>query len=371
MIKAVTFICVLLALCVSTHALNSRARLTHTTRVAVERSGLEVEDPGDQKSRASSATINKKLGFAFVLDNGNDIETVHETKNAHKLAEESRKVGSREASEKQKARDSEYTSTMARLSKDQEEFSTKLTNDEEARKKAAEEAIKSGDEAAGEEKKKRETEFNTKAQEAEAKQQKVEQAEKAEAQKAESAAAEAAVKADIKAKGVIRRDAWRLEAGKVLVQGADIPFNGAYTYMFWIKPFGTTGPWSNIIHKGQENGNRNPAVWFYPGGLRLHIRSGVLGNTNHGCDPEEQLGLNAWTHVAFTHNNWGIRVYINGAERCSAAIGSPVSNTGPLYVADPWHEAARADIADLRMLPSAVPIDAIAAAVRDKAGVPS
>lgn len=174
------------------------------------------------------------------------------------------------------------------------------------------------------------------------------------------------------AKGVIRGPAWKLTKGEVVRKADQIKFTGKYTYMFWVRPLAAVGGWSNILHKGKENVNRNPAIWFYPGSTRLHIRSGVNDKPtwenggNAGCDPSENLPLNQWTHVAVTHEDGALKVYYNGGESCAAKLAAPVENDGDLYAADPWHDAANAEVADLRTVGRIVSLDDIKVAANDR-----
>jgi len=173
----------------------------------------------------------------------------------------------------------------------------------------------------------------------------------------------------------LRSPQWRISYNQILRGSSDIPFRNAYTYMFWVRPVSVYGDWRNIMHKGQDNVNRNPAIWFYPGQLRLHVRSGTAQNPdwgnggNNGCDPERQLPLSQWTHFALIHDGTGMRVYLNGQLSCQANIGGPVENSGPLYISDPWHSAAVADLADFRYYSRAVPYDIIQQAYSARRGL--
>lgn len=156
------------------------------------------------------------------------------------------------------------------------------------------------------------------------------------------------------ANNVIREGAWRLKQNDVLANVDQVPFTGVYSYMFWVKPLSIKGNWANLFHKGQDNVNRNPAIWFYPGSTQLHVRTGVnpwpdWGNGgNHGCDPSFNLPLNVWTHITLVHNGQGIKVYINAFIGCQSDCNGPVANIGPLVSVDPWHDLPDAFMADFR-----------------------
>lgn len=154
--------------------------------------------------------------------------------------------------------------------------------------------------------------------------------------------------------GVIRENAWRLVRNEVLANVDQVPFTGVYSYMFWVRPLSVRGGWANLFHKGQDNVNRNPAIWFYPGSTQLHVRTGTnpwpdWGNGgNHGCDPGYQLPMNQWTHVTLIHDGTGIKVYLNAFIACQSDCNGPVANRGPLIGVDPWHDVPDAFMADFR-----------------------
>lgn len=154
--------------------------------------------------------------------------------------------------------------------------------------------------------------------------------------------------------GVIRENAWRMVRNDVLANIDQVPFTGVYSYMFWVKPLSVRGGWSNLFHKGQDNVNRNPAIWFYPGTTQLHVRSGTNpwpdweNGGNNGCDITNALPMSQWTHVALVHDGTGITVYVNGFVGCRNECNGPVANRGALIGVDPWHDVPDAFMADLR-----------------------
>jgi len=176
-------------------------------------------------------------------------------------------------------------------------------------------------------------------------------------------------------KGTVREAAWRIKKGEVLLKADKISFTGKYTYMFWLRPAEMVSGWANILHKGQADVNRNPAVWFYPSSYRLRVRSGteqsptLENGGNNGCDPESSLEANKWAHVAFTHQAGALKVFVDGREVCAAEVAAPVANTGDLYVSNPWNDPAIADIADLRILHHILSPEEIASVAQEKKGI--
>lgn len=159
--------------------------------------------------------------------------------------------------------------------------------------------------------------------------------------------------------------------GQIVREAKDIEWTGSFTYMFWIKPTGINGQWSNVLHKGNSDGHRHPAVWFYPGSTRLHIRSGNAPGDNNGCDADINLPMGSWTHIAFSHSNQGVTVYHNGRVTCQTNYGGPARNDGPLYVSNPWYESARSVLADLRVVARVVSATEINEKRNQRQGLPN
>eukprot|EP00455_Lapot_gusevi_P010920 TRINITY_DN14_c0_g1_i4.p2 TRINITY_DN14_c0_g1~~TRINITY_DN14_c0_g1_i4.p2 ORF type:complete len:636 (-),score=286.95 TRINITY_DN14_c0_g1_i4:95-1939(-) len=141
----------------------------------------------------------------------------------------------------------------------------------------------------------------------------------------------------------------KLVRNKLALPASEIPWTGQYSYAFWIRPLGTQNEWSNVFHKGGADVERSPAVWLYPGSTKIHIRSSVQNNWNAGCDPNDPLPLNQWTHVGFVHINSGLSVYVNGKLACTDTSGAPLKNSGNLNIAGPFHIPANAEIATFYM----------------------
>jgi hypothetical protein len=127
-----------------------------------------------------------------------------------------------------------------------------------------------------------------------------------------------------------------------------------YTYMFWINPHqGPTGSWRNVIHRGNSNTVRAPAVWLYPRDMRIHVRTSTNSNWNHGCDCKA-MKLNKWQHVAIVMGPNYSSTYVNGKRCCHTGHRGGRTPSGYLYISDPWHPAVYGGIADLRVYPSVV-----------------
>jgi len=129
-----------------------------------------------------------------------------------------------------------------------------------------------------------------------------------------------------------------------------------YAVQFDINPTAAAGGWANIIHFTVDGnccgyGQRIPAVWFYGGTTRLHIRDGHAGDGNAGCDPEEQLPLNEVTNVRMQMTAGGVEVFYNGVSKCTAEGRDRTNfNNIQVYACDPWHEAAQGTLQMLQVI---------------------
>lgn len=160
----------------------------------------------------------------------------------------------------------------------------------------------------------------------------------------------------------------RPQRNSMVFSNSQLAQSTTWTWMFWVKPEGTRGGWSNIMHKGRQDGNRGPAIWFYPGNLRLHLRSSTEDNWNSGEDPAEQLPMQQWTHVTLSHRFGDLKVYYNGQIRArnGGGIRSPVWNDGDVWFSNPWYDNALCEVSDMRYYDENVPQDTVNQVVGEK-----
>jgi len=133
-----------------------------------------------------------------------------------------------------------------------------------------------------------------------------------------------------------------------------------YTIGFEIVPEAeVVASWGSILHLTATGnnccnyGDRIPAVWFYPGNLRLHIRDGSAADGNDGCDPEDQLPLNEDTTVLLQIRANVLAVYYNGELKCQGDRGERSEFTNArVFMPDPWHDAADATVDDAYLKPA-------------------
>ncbi len=53
----------------------------------------------------------------------------------------------------------------------------------------------------------------------------------------------------------------------------------------WVKPLAVSKSPSSILHHGDSNQQRNPAVWFLGESTKLKVFSGTLADWNAGASP--------------------------------------------------------------------------------------
>jgi hypothetical protein len=99
------------------------------------------------------------------------------------------------------------------------------------------------------------------------------------------------------------------------------------------------GDWRNILHKGNSDGERTPAIWKYPGQSGLHCRIGTTNNGNNGVDALGVMEWNKWYYVTYRKVGQALEIYHDGVKTHEVGLGGPtVGNDGPLYFGrDPWY----------------------------------
>ena len=138
----------------------------------------------------------------------------------------------------------------------------------------------------------------------------------------------------------------------------------SYTVKFQIKPTGTVGGWSNILHMTANDnnccnyGDRNPAVFVHGSSTKLHICSSVSNNGNHCVNPPTALPINTWTAVEITQrpegNSFRYQVKVGGKVYGNLINTLPKEFTNvKVYSADNWYIEAKAVIRNLVINPNA------------------
>merc|ERR1719486_1358699 len=111
---------------------------------------------------------------------------------------------------------------------------------------------------------------------------------------------------------------WKLRRSSV--KSTTITTHRNFKLEFSIKPHGKVHGWNNVLHFSAgtgSNGSRIPAIWFYSGTTRMHVRMGRHHNGNDGCDPGRQLPLHTWTRVTVELVGHQLRVDYDGQRVCT------------------------------------------------------
>jgi len=118
-----------------------------------------------------------------------------------------------------------------------------------------------------------------------------------------------------------------------------------------ITPHSKKEDWQSIVHftDGPEykdccdEGDRVPAVWFFPGTTRLRVRMSRKFRGNDGCDPEEELPLDRKSRVQIRVQYPYLLVFINDKVACVAGnygVGYKPSNRVAVMMGNSWNDAA-------------------------------
>lgn len=125
-----------------------------------------------------------------------------------------------------------------------------------------------------------------------------------------------------------------------------------YRLSFNITPKGLVGNWGSILHftvSGKDccnPGDRAPGIWFFPGGLTLHVRIGDQTNGNWGIDVAGcQMGKTS--KVVIECRNSVVNVSVDGNKATLAQPTKRPVGQATVYSADPFYMAANAQIANL------------------------
>eukprot|EP00731_Ephydatia_muelleri_P037774 Em0560g2a len=137
-----------------------------------------------------------------------------------------------------------------------------------------------------------------------------------------------------------------------------------YRLSFDIVPTGIISGWASILHFTTVNnccefGSRSPAIWFWPGTTRLHVRIGDSSDGNWGIDTDA-LSLNVRTTFTLECKGKDVKLTVGG--KVYTATQPTYRFTGKLivYAGDPWEDAAKAQINRLnyKILPTAAGVNA-------------
>jgi hypothetical protein len=139
------------------------------------------------------------------------------------------------------------------------------------------------------------------------------------------------------------------EQGKLLGQ---VALTQDYSLSFTIIPREINQHWNNIIHFTTNNsdwhavGCRSPAIWFFPGSLRLHVRIGDTRDWNWGIDTDP---IPIHQKSSFRLECKGNQVTVSVNDRVYRATQPTTRATGDaiVYAPNPFYVSANAYMENL------------------------
>jgi surface protein len=148
-----------------------------------------------------------------------------------------------------------------------------------------------------------------------------------------------------------------LTAGNLIGTVINPPHTG-FDISFTMTPFSTFNAWTSILRfTNRENysnvsvyGDRAPALFLAPNGLKIGVRYGSTKDANHNFHSNRSLNMNVANKVKLSFSGDGMSLYINGALAGSMTI--PFSNRPHMdkwfiYGSDKFYNPVDANIVDL------------------------
>jgi hypothetical protein len=138
----------------------------------------------------------------------------------------------------------------------------------------------------------------------------------------------------------------------------NVNVTGNYILSFNITPRAINhGAWANIIHftitgRDWDNNSRVPAIWFWPGSLRLHVRIGDIGpgGWNWGQD-SNHLPMNQKSSFRLECVDKKVTLTVNGDVWNITQPGRRPTGNATIYAGNPWYPSANALLENLCYTP--------------------
>ena len=110
-----------------------------------------------------------------------------------------------------------------------------------------------------------------------------------------------------------------------------------WCYSLWVRQLtDDNGGWAQLFIKGNDGGNRRPAVWFYSGQTsRFHV------TWNHSSQGQQTLNtndpfttpINTWYNFVFQSRNGTMMTFRNGVQdSATTTITARTVNSDPLHI---------------------------------------
>ena len=68
----------------------------------------------------------------------------------------------------------------------------------------------------------------------------------------------------------------------------------------------------NLIHKGNNDRERTPAIWKLPTNTGFHARISTTGSWNSGIDNSPAVKLNQWVYLTYLKKGQQLKLYYDG-----------------------------------------------------------
>jgi hypothetical protein len=130
--------------------------------------------------------------------------------------------------------------------------------------------------------------------------------------------------------------------------------NGDYILTMNLIPRGIIGDWASIVHFTITTGNccgfgdRAPAIFFFPGSLRLHVRIGDFKEPNWGVDPVNPCRINQVNTFRLECRGSDVTVTLNNEViKVKQPVRRP-TGLATVWGADPWYPTANTTVSNFK-----------------------
>lgn len=138
----------------------------------------------------------------------------------------------------------------------------------------------------------------------------------------------------------------------------NVNVTGNYILSFNITPRAINhGAWANIIHftisgRDWDNNSRAPAIWFWPGSLRLHVRIGDIGAGGWNWGPDSNhLPINQKSSFRLECIDKKVTMTVNGDVWNLTQPGRRPTGMATIFAGNPWYPSANALVENLCYTP--------------------
>jgi hypothetical protein len=127
---------------------------------------------------------------------------------------------------------------------------------------------------------------------------------------------------------------------------------GNYKLSFDITAKDKVGGWGSLLHFTSDGNNccglgqRSPAIWFFPGDTRLHVRIGDAQDGNWGIDTDP-IPLNKRINIELTCQDKDVTLRVGTREYKVKQPSRRYAGNLTVFACDPWHDEPKATMDNL------------------------